>query len=215
MTAPPMPVLPADKVGSLVIFAYLCYAGDTEDGQRALAPFRALAEPIADFTKEMRYAELFMPEDASYHPLAVSTTMLTDGFDAEAAATSLERLAASDAPLRVIQIRALGGAAARVPNDATAYGHRDRRLMINIAAFYETQDERVARQAWVDDFSRAVQRGPVGAYVNFVGDEGEARVRDAYPPATLEHLRRVKAMYDPTNLFHRNQNVTPLEEATR
>ena len=56
---------------------------------------------------------------------------------------------------------------------------------------------------------------PVAAYVNFVGDEGEDRVLDAYPPATLERLRRVKATYDPTNLFHRNQNIRPTEEAAR
>jgi hypothetical protein len=211
MSAPPMPFLPEELVGSLVIFGYLCYTGDAAEGQRALAPFRTLAEPIADFMKEMRYPELFMPEDASYHPLAVSRNLLTDGFDADAARATLAALEASDAPMRVAQIRALGGAAARVPNDATAFAHRDRRLMINVAAFYETDEERVVRQRWVDDLSAAIQRGPVAAYVNFLGDEGEDRVRDAYPAPTLERLRRVKATYDPANLFRLNQNVRPEE----
>jgi FAD/FMN-containing dehydrogenase len=215
MPAPPMPFVPEEHVGSLVIFGLLCFAGDAADAERALAPFRTLAEPLADMLKEMPYPEMFMPEDPDYRPLAVSRTLLTDGFDAEAARTSLERLAASDAPLRVVQIRALGGAIARVPNDATAFAHRDRRLMINVAAFYGTDAERTERERWVDDVSNAIQRGPVAAYVNFLGDEGDDRVLDAYPPATLERLRRIKTTYDPTNLFHRNQNIRPLEEATR
>jgi FAD/FMN-containing dehydrogenase len=215
MPAPPMPFVPEDVVGSLVIFGLLCFAGDAADGERALAPFRALGEPLADMLKEMPYPGMFMPEDPDYHPLAVSRTLLTDAFDADATRASLERLAASDAPLRVVQVRALGGAVARVPNDATAFAHRDRRLMINVAAFYETDEERAERELWVDDVSSAIQRGPVAAYVNFLGDEGDDRVHDAYPPATLERLRRIKTTYDPTNLFHRNQNIRPLEEATR
>jgi hypothetical protein len=59
----------------------------------------------------------------------------------------------------------------------------------------------------VDAFAQAVQRGPAGAYVNFLGDEGEARVRHAYPAATWERLAEIKGRYDPTNLFRLNQNV--------
>jgi FAD/FMN-containing dehydrogenase len=59
----------------------------------------------------------------------------------------------------------------------------------------------------VDAFAREIQRGPVGAYVNFLGDEGEARVRQAYPAATWERLAEIKGRYDPTNLFRLNQNV--------
>jgi hypothetical protein len=111
--------------------------------------------------------------------------------------------------MRAVQLRVLGGAMARVPNDATAFAHRDRRIMANVAALYEDPAERDQHQAWVDDLSSAIQRGPVGAYVGFLGDEGPDRVRQAYPGATYDRLVEVKRRYDPGNLFRLNQNVTP------
>lgn len=81
--------------------------------------------------------------------------------------------------------------------------------MVNIAAFYEGEEDRVRRQAWVDEFAGAIRQSDRGAYVNFVGDEGEARVHDVYPGETWARLAEVKRRYDPTNLFHLNQNVPP------
>ena len=83
--------------------------------------------------------------------------------------------------------------------------------MANVAAFYAGPDDLPEKQAWVDDLGRALDPAP-GAYVNFVGDEGEARVHDIYPAATWERLARIKRQYDPDNLFHRNQNVPPAPE---
>ncbi|MGZ9277324.1 MAG: BBE domain-containing protein, partial [Candidatus Limnocylindrales bacterium] len=84
-----------------------------------------------------------------------------------------------------------------------------RRIMFIAAAFYEGADDQVVRQAWVDEFVAAMRQGADGAYVNFVGDEGEAGVRAAYPGATWDRLAHIKRRYDPTNLFRRNQNVPP------
>jgi FAD/FMN-containing dehydrogenase len=81
--------------------------------------------------------------------------------------------------------------------------------MVNVAALYNDPAEIPTHEAWVDGLASALQRGPVGAYVNFLGDEGEARVHDAYPDATWRRLTDVKRRYDPTNLFRRNQNVSP------
>lgn len=64
-------------------------------------------------------------------------------------------------------------------------------------------------KAWLADFTAAVRQDDCAAYVNFMGDEGSARVHDAYPGATWERLAAVKAHYDPTNLFRLNQNVPP------
>jgi hypothetical protein len=125
------------------------------------------------------------------------------------AATILERLNASDAPMRVAQLRVLGGAISRVPADATAYAHRAGRIMVNLAAFYEGKSDKAVRQAWLDDFAARLDQGDPAAYVNFLGDEGQERVRAAYPPATWERLARIKGRYDPDNVFRLNQNVPP------
>ena len=116
----------------------------------------------------------------------------------------------SDSSLRVAQIRVLGGASARLPVDATAYAHRKSRIMVNVANFVDGPDDRPRRQVWADSFAAALNQGDDGAYVNFLSDEGEARVRAAYPNGAWERLGQIKARYDPTNLFRRNQNIPPL-----
>lgn len=209
MGAPPMPFVPAELHGKLVVFALMAYAGDVDAGLRAVAPFRALATPIVDMLRPMPYPEIYPPEDDSYHPKAVGRTMFMDEVDRGVASTILDHLEASDAEMRVAQIRVLGGAMARVPADATAFAHRASRIMVNLAAFYEGPEDRAVRQAWVDRFAAALQQNDRGMYVNFLGDEGPERVRQAYPGPTWDRLRAIKARYDPTNLFRLNQNIPP------
>jgi FAD/FMN-containing dehydrogenase len=209
MPAPPMPFVPADRHGQLVIMAMLCWAGDAEAGQRALAPFRDLAEPIADLLQPMPYAGMFPPEEGEFHPTAVAHTMFMDTVDRQAADAIVEQLEASDAPVRVVQLRALGGAMARVPAEATAFAHRHSRIMVNVAAFYDGPADRDRRQTWVDGVAAALHQRDDGAYVNFLGDEGPDRVRAAYPGPTWDRLVEVKRRYDPGNLFRRNQNIPP------
>jgi FAD/FMN-containing dehydrogenase len=205
-----MPFLPDEVVGRVVILGMLAYAGDAEAGERAIAPFRALATPLADFVKPSPYPEMYPPEDPDYRPMAEALTMFIDHVDGEVAQTIVDHLDSSDASMRVAQLRVLGGAIARVPADATAFAHRDARIMVNLAAFYEGEAERAVRKAWVDDFCASLtQDGDRTAYVNFLGDEGADRVRDAYPGATYDRLASVKRRYDPDNVFHRNQNVAP------
>lgn len=209
MPAPPMPFVPEAAHGQLVVMAMLVYAGDLGSAERAIAPFRALAQPVADLVRPMRYPEVYPPEDDSYHPTAVGHTMFVDRVDRGVADTVLDYLRSSDAVMRVAQLRVLGGAMARVPVDATAFAHRASRIMVNVAAFYQGPDDRDARAAWVADFAAALRQNDAGAYVSFLGDEGEARVRAAYPGQTWDRLRAIKARYDPTNLFRLNQNVPP------
>jgi FAD/FMN-containing dehydrogenase len=209
MVAPPLPFIPADQQGQLVVLGLMAYAGDAEAGERALAPFRALATPIADMLKPMTYAEMFPPEEEEYHPTAVGHTMFVDRVDGETAAIIMRHLEASDAAVRVAQLRALGGAMARVPAEDTAFAHRDSRVMVNVAAFYDGPDDRPRRQAWVDEFAADLLQDDGGAYVNFLGDEGPDRVRQAYPDPTWDRLVEVKRRYDPDNLFRLNQNIPP------
>jgi FAD/FMN-containing dehydrogenase len=207
MPAPPLPFLPATQHGRLVIMALMVYAGEVEAGQRAVAPFRALASPLADLVKPMAYPEIYPPEDPDYHPAAVGHTMFVDSVDRQVAETIVKYLQASEASVRVAQLRVLGGAMARVPAEATAFAHRASRIMVNLAAFYDGPADRAVREGWVAEFAAALQQGDTGAYVGFLGDEGQARVRQAYPGSTWDRLIQVKARYDPTNLFRLNQNI--------
>ncbi len=210
MSCPPLPFVPEEIHGSLVIMALVAWCGDIDEGQKMMERFRGLAQPIADLVQEMSYPEIYGPEDEEYRPLAVARTMWADSFDQATAETILGFLEASDAPMRVAQLRVLGGAMARVPNDRTAFAHRDRRMMINVASFYEGPDDRPRREEWVSNFANALSNDDPSGYVGFLADEGQDRVRAAYPGATWDRLRRVKATYDPDNLFRLNQNIPPM-----
>jgi hypothetical protein len=209
MPCPPMPFVPEDQHGKLVVLALMAYAGETEAGERALSPFKDLATPLADMLKPMPYPEIYPPDDEEYHPLAIAKTMFVDKIDLPVAETIVEHLEASDAAMRVAQLRVLGGAMARVAADATAFAHRSSRIMVNVASFYEGPADKDLRAVWVDGLAAALLQDDRGAYVNFLADEGEERVRAAYPGSTWDRLAAVKARYDPTNLFRLNQNIPP------
>jgi hypothetical protein len=213
MNCPPLPFVPDEEHGKLVILSLLAWAGDPVAGEREIAPFRSLATPLADMVKPMPYPEIYPPDDDSYHPTAVNRTLFLDAIDRRVAERIVERLEASDASTRVVQLRVLGGAMARVPADATAFAHRASRIMAVVAAFYEGAEDKLVRDAWADRFAAALRQRDPGAYVNFLGNEGEARIRAAYPGATWDRLAAIKALYDPTNLFRLNQNIPPATQA--
>jgi FAD/FMN-containing dehydrogenase len=209
MPCPPLPFVPAEMHGRLVIFATVAFAGEDAAAERALAPFRSLAAPIADLVKPVPYTAMFPPEDPNAQPTFIARTTYLDALDRPLAERICEWLTASDAAMRAAQLRVLGGAAARVPAAATAYAHRSRSMLVNVVASYTTPEDRTARARWVEDFAHALQPDDPDAYVGFIGDEGPERVRAAYPGATWDRLARIKAEYDPTNLFRLNQNIPP------
>jgi FAD/FMN-containing dehydrogenase len=212
MKAPPMPFVPQEAHGKLAIMALVCFAGEAEEGERVLARFRALADPLADMVRPIPYPEIYPPEEEGYHPTATAHNMFVDAIGVPQAETILEHVQSSTAMMGVAQLRVLGGAVARVPNDATAYAHRDRKIMVNLAALYERAEEADKHMPWLRGFVGAMRQGDDAGYVNFLADEGEARIRAAYPGATWDRLREIKARYDPTNLFHLNQNIPPARE---
>lgn len=187
----------------------MLYAGEAEAGERVFAPFRALATPLADMIRPIRYPEMYPPEEGGYHPAAAGRSPFVDSLDPDALAGIADRLRASTAQMAVAQIRVLGGAMARVPADATAFAHRDRRIMVNLAAICQHPEQRAEQEAWVDALAARLQQGEGGVYVNFLGSEGEARVREAYPGPTWDRLVAIKRRYDPDNIFRLNQNIPP------
>ena len=208
MPAPPMPFLPPEAHGKMIVMAMMAFAGPDAEAEAALRPFRALATPIADMVKPSPYTGMFPPEEG-YHPTVAINTMYLNRFGAEDGEAVIDRLARSTAPMRVAQIRVLGGAAARVAADATAYAHRGSAIMVNLVAFYGGAEDRPVQEAWVADFASALRQEDHGAYVNFLADEPAERIRAAYPGATWDRLRQIKRRYDPANLFRLNQNIPP------
>jgi FAD/FMN-containing dehydrogenase len=208
MLAPPLPFVPPEQHGRPVIFAALCYAGADEAGERAVAPFRALAAPFLDTVAPMPYRDIYIPEEEGRH-CVVMRTVFCDALGRDAAGAILDRLPMSTAPMASVHVRVLGGAVARVPAEATAFAHRARRIMAFVGAFYERPEETAEHETWVADTAAALPHQGEATYVNFLGDAGVRRVRDAYPGPTWDRLAAVKARYDPTNLFRGNHNIQP------
>ena len=208
LKAPPLPFIPPAQHGRPVVMAQMVYAGDAAAGQKAIAPVRALAAPLADMVRPIRYQEMYAGPEAPGPAYAAGTNLLVDGLSAHGAETILAHLETATAAVAAVQLRVLGGAMARVPDDATAFGHRRAKLMVNIAAMDGRVEERARHDAWAAGLAKALSGGnPTPAYVGFIGEEGEEGVRRAYPPATLARLAQVKRRYDPDNVFHRNVNV--------
>ncbi len=207
MPAPPLPFLPPALHGQLVLMGMMAFAGDAEAAAKALAPFRALATPLADLVGPAPLSSLYIPEDPTMRPAVTIRTLFMDRVGTADARTMIEHLGRSDAPMRVAQIRTLGGAAARVPSGATAYAHRSSRVMMSYLAMYGGPTE--PHDRWAADGVAALTQHDTGVYVNFLAAEGTERLRAAYPGDTWERLRQVKRQYDPENLFRLNQNIPP------
>jgi FAD/FMN-containing dehydrogenase len=206
MPAPPLPFLPPELVGQTVFVALMAYAGPVDAAQQVLAPFRALATPIADLVGPAPLSSLYIPDE---RPALAIRTLFMDHIGRAEAAVMLEHLGRSDTPRRMAQIRVLGGALARVAGDATAFAHRQSRILVAYLALCEDVEEARRHDAWADDAIAALKQNDNGAYVNFVALEGKERLRAAYPGETWERLRRIKRKYDPENFFRLNQNIPP------
>jgi FAD/FMN-containing dehydrogenase len=208
MPAPPAPFIPDAHKDKLVLFAMMAFAGADDAAAAALAPFRALS-PIFDAVKPGPFLSLYDGPGGEPPGMPETRTFFVDRVSKDAARTIVGFLSESDSAMRLVQIRVLGGAVNRVPADATAYAHRDAQIMLFLANFYSDEADRPRRSKWVDDLMSALRQDHEGAYVNFLGDEGPARTRSAYPGPTWDRLRRIKRQYDPENLFRRNQNIPP------
>jgi hypothetical protein len=158
--------------------------------------------------RPMPYPDLYGPE-GDERPAATARTQFADSIERSEAAAILDALETASAPMAAAQIRVLGGAMARVDAGATAFAHRRSRIMVNVVAMYRRPEERPEREEWVAGLAGALRQRDAGAYVGFLGDEGEERVRAAYPGSTWDRLAAVKGRYDPDNVFSLNQNISP------
>jgi hypothetical protein len=210
--APPLPFIPEDRQGDHFGVVVTCWSGRPEQGEQAIKPFRDAAEVKAEFVGPMPYPALNMAFDALL-PTGIRQYWKADfvrDLPDEAIATHVEHGSRVPTVSSGMHLYPINGAAARVGQEETAFGHRDARYaMVILSASPEPgDDERGTR--WVRDFYAAVHpySGTQGGYVNFMDVDDAGRAPENYG-RTYERLRAVKATYDPANLFHLNQNVAP------
>ena len=209
MPIPPVPFVPEQHHGKPSLVVMFVYAGDPADGQKAIAPFLEVAEPYGVAAMPMPYPGIyeFTKEGGERHPSTTRSLFMDVLTDAsiEAILGALER--APD--MYMLQLRVFGGAMGRVPTDATAFAHRDASVQVTIINPFTDPDRVEEVIEWNRSLYAALEPAATGVYANFLEDEGEARVREAYPAGTYERLALVKRRYDPANIFHRNQNIRP------
>jgi FAD/FMN-containing dehydrogenase len=211
--APALPLLPAELHGRPVVTVVACWAGELERGERAVQPLRELGTPLVDLLGRRPFLELqglfdpAVPHGWHYYWKSIETPP----FEEALIDTLIDHTSRITSPRSYTIIFQLGGALARVAEDATAYSQRDAHFNVNINAVWLEGDTRADEHIrWTRDFYGAVEPHAGGrVYVNFLGDEGEERVRAAYGEEKYERLRALKRRYDSTNVFRLNPNIAP------
>jgi len=209
--APPLPAIPAELHGRAVVMVVACYAGPVEDGEQVLAPLKAFGPPLLDLCAPKPYLSLQamldpgFPHGRWYHMRAGDVAELSD----DVIDIAVERGLAIDSPLTSFPIFHLGGAISRVDPQDSAFGGRSSGHTFNFVGATLGPDGFAEQRDWVRQSSAALEPHQSGVYVNFLADEGEQRVRDAYGTSTYDRLKALKQRYDPGNLFRLNQNIPP------
>ena len=210
MAAPPAPFIPPSRQGTPVVAILVCYTGDLGEGERVVAPLRALGTPLADVIAPIPYPVMFtFTQEVPIRGLQqYSRLQFLQTLSDDVLQTLVEEGVAIVSPAMLVQIRILGGAMSRVAALATAFAHRDKQAMVSV--FHsEPQPGNSSGQTRVEQVWQKLQPYADRVYMNFLGDEGMERVNEAYPKAVYARLATLKRRYDPTNLFHLNQNIEP------
>ena len=209
--APPLPFLPESWHGKEILAVAACYTGDLKTGEQVLQPLRAFGNPIADiiaphpFTAWQQVLDpLLTPGMRNYwksHEFLDVPEGLIDVF--------VDFAGRLPDPQTEIAFAQLGGAIGRVPNDATAYSHREAKFLVNLHGRWDSAANDKKGIDWSRDLFKACGPFSTGAvYVNFLTADEEERVKMAYG-ANHAKLVAIKKKYDPTNLFRMNMNIRP------
>jgi len=210
--APPLPFLPAEWHGRMVMVLALCWAGDMAAGEAAVAELRALGDPIADVVGphafvawQSGFDPLLEPGARNYWKSHDFTALSDAAID-----TLLDRVGALPGPECEVFIAHVGGAMSRVDRTATAYPYRDAHFIMNAHTRWRDPGEDRRCMGWARDLFDAMAPHATGSvYVNFMPGDETDRVAGAYGP-NLDRLREVKRRWDPANLLCVNQNIAPL-----
>jgi FAD/FMN-containing dehydrogenase len=197
--------------GDPVVAIPICYCGPLDEGEKLIEPLRKFGPPLADLIGPRPYLEVQKTFDAALPPKHQNywKSGFTQALSDEAIEALIEYAAKRPSPASFIVVDHLHGVAARVPAAATAFPHRREQYSVLILGIWPDSADSERNIAWARSFWGALQPSMAGsAYVNFLGQEGEERVRAAYG-SNYERLVRLKNKYDPTNFFRMNQNIQP------
>ena len=207
--APPLPIIPRGLIGKPVVVVAACYAGPVEDGERILRPLREFGPPVLDlcepkpFVAHQAMFDPSFPAGQWYYFRSADLGELSDDV-IDIVADHAQRKTST---LTAFPIFQLGGAIARVGEDETAFNGRTSGFTINVNATTATAEGFDEEREWSRGLWSALEPYHTGVYVNFLMDEGEERIRQAYGPARYDRLKALKKRYDPDNFFRLNQNI--------
>ena len=209
--APPLPFVPEELHGKPVVMVIVCWAGGIDEGEKFVEPLRKFGNPVADVCAPKPYLAHQAMLDPSFVPgrwyyfKSCDVPELTD----EVIDITVERSLQIKSPLTSFPIWQMGGAVARVGEDEVAFGGRNAGFTYNIGGATQTSEGFDEEREWVRDFWSALEPWHTTVYVNFLGDEGQDRVRAAYGEEKYDRLQALKRKYDPYNFFRLNQNIPP------
>ncbi|MBF5000669.1 FAD-binding protein [Nocardia sp. BSTN01] len=191
------------------------YLGPERQARDVLGRLRRIGEPELDLIRPLKYPELQRNTEQAFHDghgTATGSEWLR-AFDDTAIDALVDLAARMPTQYSLISVHQLGGAIRRMPAHATAFGFHDASYhMVLFSGGPPGTDLRASRQ-WITEVTAAVQQCSAGGpYIGILDDAASPqRVRSAYPPATYERLRRIKAEYDPDNAFRCNHNIPPAD----
>src|ERR671934_349179 len=205
--APPLPFVPEAYHGKPVVIVVCCYAGPVEEGEKVVRPMKEFGAPILDlcvpkpFVTHQAMFDPSFPHFRWYYFKACDVAELTD----DIIDITVEHSLRIESPFTAFPIWQMGGAVASVGEDETAFSGRNAGFTYNIGACTEGPDGFEDEREWVRTFWSALEPYHMGVYVNFLGDEGQDRVREAYGAEKYDRLRELKRKYDPDNFFRINR----------
>jgi hypothetical protein len=212
-SVPAIELFPPQLHGKRIVIVAGLHSGTAEEGEAALQPLREFATPVFDISHPGPYAahqqglDWALPKGGRYYWKSLNLPGLEDGVIDEIVALAEDR----PTPLSMVEIWQLGGVPGRIPTEATAFGRRNTPFLLSLAANWTDAADNERCIAWARDAWRSMQRhSDGGLYLNFAGfgEEKEAIVRAGYG-VNYDRLTRLKAKYDPSNLFHMNLNIRP------
>jgi len=210
--APPAPWLDKSVHGQMIVMLLACYSGKLEDGEKLVAPLKALGRPVGDLLQRRPYVSLqnlldaTQPKGRRYY----WKSEYLPGIEPDLLAKQREHAGRITSPHSAVIVFQLGGAIGDRPVSHSAVGNRDAAAVLNIAASWEKPEDDAANVEWARSSWRDMKRFSTGGtYVNFLTEEETGdRVAAAYGK-NLARLTEVKARWDANNLFRMNKNIPP------